>query len=140
MVPTLVGMVPYAGVSFAVHHAITDTFRNHVPSAVLHMPHKGRKRKLRVWAELVSGGVSGALAQTSSYPLEIIRRRLQVADMNPTHSQHSTNMVHVARDIWRSKGTRGFFVGLSIGYIKVVPLVGISFAVYEQMKYTLHID
>ena len=41
--------------------------------------------------------------------------------------------------VYREKGTRGFFVGLGIGYLKVVPMVATSFFVYERGKLWLGI-
>lgn len=41
-------------------------------------------------------------------------------------------------DIYRVKGIKGFYVGLTIGYIKVIPMFAISFTTYEYMKRLLH--
>jgi solute carrier family 25 protein 16 len=43
-------------------------------------------------------------------------------------------MTEVATSIMREKGWRGFYVGLGIGYVKVVPMVAISFYTYERLK------
>ena len=57
--------------------------------------------------------------------------------------------VHVSRDpkawyttniIWRTSGIRGFYIGLSIGYLKVTPMVAVSFTVYSRMKLLFNID
>jgi solute carrier family 25 protein 16 len=44
------------------------------------------------------------------------------------------------KDIYRVKGFKGFYVGLSIGYLKVMPMVAISFLTYERMKQVLDIE
>jgi solute carrier family 25 protein 16 len=36
--------------------------------------------------------------------------------------------------VWMERGFKGFFVGLGIGYFKVVPMVAVSFWVYERGK------
>jgi len=43
------------------------------------------------------------------------------------------------RRIWLERGIKGFFVGLTIGYVKVVPMVAVSFYVYERSKWLLGI-
>jgi solute carrier family 25 protein 16 len=43
------------------------------------------------------------------------------------------------RDIYRVKGFKGFYVGLTIGYIKVVPMAAITFVTYEHIKTLLNI-
>lgn len=45
----------------------------------------------------------------------------------------------VARAILAKEGWRGFFVGLSINYVKVAPATGLSFVTYEFMKGVLGI-
>ncbi|RKP09951.1 putative mitochondrial carrier protein [Thamnocephalis sphaerospora] len=144
---SLAGMVPYAGMSFCTHSVLTEVCRTHIPSYTLvstedvnngsRRAARDGQRPLRIWAELVCGGLSGAIAQTVSYPLEIIRRRVQVAGVD--HPARYARAVDVARDIWRTRGFRGFFLGLSIGYIKVTPMVAVSFTVYDQMKWLLRI-
>jgi solute carrier family 25 protein 16 len=52
---------------------------------------------------------------------------------------HLLRMGEVAGRIWIEKGWRGFFVGLGIGYVKVVPMVATSFFVYERAKWYLGI-
>jgi solute carrier family 25 protein 16 len=37
------------------------------------------------------------------------------------------------------RGYKGFFVGLTIGYVKVVPMAAVSFYAYERGKYYLGI-
>src|SRR5262249_18720308 len=101
---------------------------------------KGRERKspLKTWAELTVGGLSGAIAQTVAYPLEIIRRRMQVyGALNPTEY---LGIWQTIKTIWTTNGFRGFFVGLSIGYLKVTPMVAVSFTVYVRMKLLLNIE
>jgi solute carrier family 25 protein 16 len=132
---TLAGMIPYAGMSFCAHSVLVDLFRVYVPYAT--ESSSNVDAHLRVWAELVCGGLSGAFAQTVSYPLEIIRRRMQVAGMDVKHP--SASISFVIKDIWKSRGFRGFYVGLSIGYIKVTPMVAVSFTVYGRMKRWLDI-
>ena len=36
--------------------------------------------------------------------------------------------------IFRERGVPGFFVGLTIGYVKVFPMAAVAFYTYERMK------
>ena len=47
---------------------------------------------------------------------------------------HRLTMTEVTKNIYKARGPRGFYVGLGIGYVKVVPMVATSFYVYERMK------
>ncbi|KAM0256277.1 hypothetical protein ACHAQJ_005042 [Trichoderma viride] len=140
--PTMLGMLPYAGVSFLTHDTMTDLL--HHPSIAEHttLPKKknhpeGKAAPLRSWAELTAGGVAGMISQTSSYPLEVVRRRMQVG--GAVGDGRRLRVGETAAMILRERGIRGFFVGLTIGYVKVVPLAAVSFYTYERMKLVLGI-
>ncbi|OAP64890.1 hypothetical protein AYL99_00862 [Fonsecaea erecta] len=152
--PTLLGMLPYAGMSFLTHDTIGDIFRHPVlaPYTVLRStataaappPGEGRsntqvhrRAQLTAPAELTSGAIAGLVSQTSSYPLEVIRRRMQVG--GAIGDGHRLTIAETARRIWLERGWRGFFVGLTIGYVKVIPMVATSFYVYERSKWLLGI-
>ena len=141
--PTLVGMLPYAGMSFLTHDTATDWLRSSIlapytttttPSHSL-KPADPAKPPLKYWAELLAGGIAGLVSQTSSYPLEIIRRRMQVG--GAVGDGHRLGMGETARLVFRERGWRGFWVGLTIGYFKVVPMAAVSFLVYERAKVVL---
>ena len=144
--PTLLGMVPYAGASFLVHDTMSDLMRHPLLAPHTTLPHTSREEstssshkpaQLRYWAELSTGGIAGFVSQTVSYPLEIIRRRMQVGGV--VGDGRRLSIAEVTRRIYLERGWRGFFVGLTIGYIKVVPMVATSFYAYERGKYYLGI-
>lgn len=139
---TLMGMVPYAGMSFLTHDKVGDLFRASSISkytTVSKPPNSppGKPVPLNWWAELTSGGIAGLVSQTASYPLEVVRRRMQVG--GAVGDGRRLEMAETARMIIKEKGIQGFFVGLSIGYVKVVPMVAMSFYTYERMKTWLNI-
>ncbi len=141
--PTLAGMLPYAGMSFLTHDTATDWLRSPAlaPYTTITSPspslqsQKPSKPTLKYWAELFAGGVAGLVSQTSSYPLEVIRRRMQVG--GAVGDGHRLGIAETAGLVWRERGWRGFWVGLTIGYFKVVPMVAVSFFVYERGKVVL---
>ncbi|KAK4166752.1 putative mitochondrial carrier protein LEU5 [Cladorrhinum sp. PSN259] len=135
--PTLLGMLPYAGMSFLTHDTAGDVLRHPKLAKWTTIPHSenapaGKRIQLRSWAELLAGGVAGLVSQTASYPLEVIRRRMQVG--GAVGDGHRLRIAETAALIMRERGLRGFFVGLTIGYAKVVPMVAASFYTYERLK------
>lgn len=137
---SLMGIVPYGGVSFLMHEHFTGLARTSFADIATKPIAQGQQlrerrrktRELKGWAELTAGGLSGLLAQTASYPFELVRRRMQIAGAHDATKRSSA--VKVIRDIWSSAGIRGFFVGLTIGYVKVVPMFAVSFYTYEKLK------
>lgn len=135
--PTLLGMLPYAGMSFLTHDTVSDMLRHPSIAKYTTLPRRktqpeGRPAPLRSWAELTSGGIAGLISQTASYPLEIIRRRMQVS--GAVGDGHRMRLRETARLIFQERGFRGFFVGLTIGYVKIIPMAAVSFYTYERMK------
>jgi solute carrier family 25 protein 16 len=139
---TIMGMLPYAGMSFLTHDTAGDVLRLPVISAYTTLPkpidsppHK--PAPLNWWSELLAGGIAGAVSQTSAYPLEVIRRRMQVG--GTVGDGHKLGIGETARLILRERGVMGFWVGLSIGYVKIIPMAAVSFYVYERGKTVLGI-
>ena len=123
---TIAGMIPYAGTSFLVWGFLRARF----------LPPKEVSRKQRTpVADLAFGAIAGAISQTVSYPFEIVRRRMQVGGL--TRPDRWLGWSETVRDVWRANGLRGFYVGLGIGYLKVVPMTAVSFAVWQAGKHLL---
>ncbi|EIW84430.1 coenzyme A transporter [Coniophora puteana RWD-64-598 SS2] len=118
---TMLGIIPYAGTGFLFWDALRAHF---YPVSA--------GRKPSTTANLVIGAVSGALSQTASYPFEIVRRRMQVGGL--TRPDRWLRWSETVKAIYAHQGWRGFFVGLSIGYLKIVPMTAISFASWQGLK------
>jgi solute carrier family 25 protein 16 len=140
--PTLLGMLPYAGMSFLTHDTMGDLLRHPSIAKWTTQPKtadtpEGKVAPLRSWAELTAGGVAGLVSQTASYPLEVIRRRMQVG--GAVGDGRRLRISETARLILKEGGFRGFFIGLTIGYVKIVPMAAAAFYTYERMKLVLGI-
>jgi len=120
---TIIGMIPYAGVSFLSWGYLRAHF---LP------PPNDSNPKPTPAADLTIGAVSGAVAQTASYPFEVIRRRMQVG--GTTSPDRWLRWGETIYSIWHASGWKGFYVGLSIGYLKVVPMTAVSFTVWQSGK------
>lgn len=123
---TMVGMIPYAGTAFLTW----DFLRAH-----FYPVRDDTSARPGILANLAIGAVSGAVAQTVSYPLEVTRRRMQVGGI--TRPDRWLGWGETIRMIYSSGGIRGFYVGLSIGYLKIIPMNGISFAVWQGCKWLM---
>ncbi|KAK5987927.1 Mitochondrial carrier protein LEU5 [Cladobotryum mycophilum] len=119
------------------YRGFSSTLLGMLPRAIHNSSEKennrtGKRTPLRSWAELLAGGVAGMISQTVSYPLEVIRRRMQVG--GAVGDGRRLRIGETATMIFRERGFRGFFIGLTIGYVKVIPMVAVSFYTYERMK------
>ena len=83
---------------------------------------------------LLCGTTSSVCGQLLSYPLALVRTRLQ-AQEKPLNS--SERMTQIFQQIWKNEGVRGLYRGLLPNIMKSVPAVSISYVVYENTKKNL---
>lgn len=122
---------------------------------------RSREGRLPVHVMLAFGGIAGLVGQTATYPLDVVRRRMQVpqysagflssaplASMRRISQQTGPPLTPKAlyRSTWdglttiaRSSGWRALFAGLSINYMKVVPSTAVGFTAYDYLKSYLHL-
>ena len=114
-VPTIIGIVPYAGVSFFIYESLKKRYHNIYPD--LDMP---------VYYRLVYGAMAGACGQSFTYPMDIVRRRMQTDGIDGKGYKYRRLFWNI-RYVYRTEGiVKGFFKGLSINYIKDrLPLVSV---------------
>ncbi|KAL3645983.1 Mitochondrial carrier protein CoAc1 [Castilleja foliolosa] len=125
--PTLIGILPYAGLKFYVY----EELKRHVPE----------EQQKSILMRLSCGALAGLFGQTITYPLDVVRRQMQVEHLLPS-SQGGVvyrGTFEGLGSIVRNQGWRQLFAGLSINYIKIVPSVAIGFTAYDVMKTWLHV-
>jgi hypothetical protein len=128
MWPTAMGIIPYGGINFMSYEYFKRLWEQHYGQGEDALPTHVR---------LLSGGFAGALGQTASYPLDVVRRRMQLSSFvhfRDNFSRHDYSTTYSSlRSIIIYDGYMGLFRGISINYIKVVPMVSISFTVYDTL-------
>ena len=78
-------MVPYAGLSFYCFELAKYLCVLKVPDYTcnkIEIADGKSSLELMVYAKLICGGMSGAVAQSFSYPMDVARRRMQLAMMH----------------------------------------------------------
>ncbi|XP_031617896.1 mitochondrial coenzyme A transporter SLC25A42 [Contarinia nasturtii] len=123
---TILGVIPYAGTSFFTFETLK---RKH---------HDLTGEKPQPINSFVYGSMAGVIGQTTSYPLDIVRRRMQTVGMikQPPHKTiHYQTIWSSIKIIYKNEGIRkGFFKGLSMNWVKGPIAVGISFTTFEYTK------
>ncbi|KAF4685252.1 hypothetical protein FOZ63_023979 [Perkinsus olseni] len=116
---SLIGILPYAGTSFMCF----ETLKSYICQ---------NKNHWSTLDKLACGAIAGLVAQTSTYPLEVVRRRMQVHGSNAFGGRGVfESMIYVAR----TEGVRnGLYKGVTMNWIKGPLAVAISFTVNDCIK------
>ncbi|XP_047458629.1 graves disease carrier protein [Mugil cephalus] len=141
LTPTLIGMAPYAGLSFFTFGTLRSLGLSRFPE-LLGQPCLDNPDVLvlKTHVNLLCGGIAGAIAQTISYPLDVIRRRMQLSTVLPD-SEKCGSPIKTLKYVYKEYGIRrGLYRGLSLNYIRCVPSQAVAFTTYEFMKQMLHLN
>ncbi|XP_046894891.1 calcium-binding mitochondrial carrier protein SCaMC-3b [Hypomesus transpacificus] len=125
-VPNTLGIIPYAGIDLAVYETLKNAWlqRYSIGSA-----------DPGVLVLLGCGTVSSTCGQLASYPLALIRTRMQA--QATTEGEPKLSMVGQFKHIMSHEGVPGLYRGIAPNFLKVIPAVSISYVVYEHMKKAL---
>ncbi|OMJ20874.1 putative mitochondrial carrier [Smittium culicis] len=118
---TLFGVAPYVALNFQCYEVLRKFFTpigESSPSGI---------------NKLVCGAIAGCIAQTFTYPLDVLRRKMQVASMSEMDLGY-TSTWDALKKIIKQEGPKGLYRGLVPNYLKVAPAIGVSFWTYEFCK------
>lgn len=135
---TALGIIPYAGMSFFTYDTLKQLASKHY-SLSESSSSSSSSHSLPVGVRLLCGAMAGAAAQTVSYPLDVVRRRMQLYGLS-TQLPKYRNTGHALVSIIRNEGIKKLYIGLSINYIKVGPAHAVSFVCYEYLKERMNIS
>ncbi|KAA8518957.1 hypothetical protein F0562_016269 [Nyssa sinensis] len=119
---TLLGVGPSIAISFSVY----ETLRSYW--------HSQRPKDSTVMVTLACGSLSGIASSTATFPLDLVRRRMQLEGAAGRARVYKTGLFGTFGNIIRTEGLRGLYRGILPEYYKVVPGVGIVFMTYETLK------
>lgn len=138
---TILGMIPYAGVAFYSYEVIKSFLMRTFPLWTTKLAVDGSGTVvLNIPANLIAGGMAGAISQTVSYPLDVARRHMQLAGMISEERTHPLSVLATLSCVYRTSGLRGLYRGMTINFYRAVPQVAVSFSVYEFLKQVLGIS
>ena len=110
---------------------------------------------------MICGGLSGLIAQTIAYPLEVTRRRMQTIGIVPTSGVDAAvdcvgkgstkaeaaeaairavtptkppSMAAIVKELYAEQGVVGFFKGVTLNWFKGPIAFAISFTVFDSIQ------
>ncbi|XP_053392627.1 solute carrier family 25 member 16-like [Mercenaria mercenaria] len=143
IVPTLLGMVPYGGMSFYTFETTKTFLLDNFPDIFgSPCPKNTGGLVLILPAKLLCGSIAGATAQSIVYPLDVVRRKIQLSTMLcEPHKYTDKSLWSILKTVYCEHGIKnGLYRGITINYLRVVPMTAVSFSVFETMKQLLGLD
>jgi len=113
--PTVISLAPFIAINFATF----DTLKTWVYPD---------RRKPATPVILGLGALAGVFAQTCCYPLDTVRRRMQLAGKN------YGSTFDAIKTIYAKEGVKGYYHGMIANAIKILPNNALRFAVFELLK------
>ncbi|XP_068597038.1 mitochondrial adenyl nucleotide antiporter SLC25A24-like [Brachionichthys hirsutus] len=126
--PNMLSIVPYAGIDLAVYETLKLSWLT-------------RNKGLAdpgVMVLVCCGAVSSTCGQLASYPLALIRTRMQA--QVSVKGAPKPSMLSLLRSIVTREGAAGLYRGISPNLLKVIPAVSVSYVVYEYTRIFLGVD
>lgn len=112
---TAFSLTPFIAVNFTIY----DTLKQHFPSQHAHQI-------------LGLGAAAAILSQSICYPLDTLRRRMQLRERVYRHA------LHALKHILQHEGVGALYAGMAANVVKIVPNNSIRFLVYDMAKKTIN--
>ncbi|BAO40112.1 carrier protein YMC1 [Kluyveromyces marxianus] len=88
-----------------------------------------RRDQISAWKACLFGAVSGACFWAMTYPFDVVKSVMQADKLkNPAYG---TNVVQVAKNIYKERGLRAFTKGFTPTMLRSLPVNGATFAAFE---------
>lgn len=137
LAPSTCGILPYAAIDLGINSVLKDYYAE---------VYETMGQEPSVPLMLTCGMISSTSAMMVTYPLNLIRTKLQMSGLDQVFTERvkkpgdrytslpqfgrGAGAVGIAKEIYASRGIRGLYRGISGNLLKVVPATSISYTVY----------
>ncbi|CAK9273118.1 unnamed protein product [Sphagnum jensenii] len=119
--PSVIGVIPYAGVNYFAYDSLRSLYKRW-----------SKTDRVGNIQTLLIGSLAGVIASTSTFPLEVARKHMQVGALKGRVVYKGT--LDALRGIVKERGIKGLYIGLGPSCLKLMPAAGLSFMCYEALK------
>ncbi|KAL8163235.1 UNVERIFIED_CONTAM: hypothetical protein K2H54_015377 [Gekko kuhli] len=131
--PTVIAIIPYAGLQFSLYNFLTRLYEWVAPGS-----------KTGNVKNFVCGSCAGVISKTLTYPFDLFKKRLQVGGFEQARATFGqvrtySGLMDCAQRIVQDEGARGFYKGLSPSLLKAAFSTGFTFFWYELFCRLMHI-
>ena len=137
--PTLGVAVP----NFAISYSVYGTLKEHALDDDLfynlrRIDADSGEPRLGFMLTVLCGAASGCLSTCITFPMDTIRRRMQIQALHIPPAERLTSRQQFS-NLLKNEGLGSLYRGLTPELLKVIPMVGTMFVVYEWSKEVLDV-
>jgi solute carrier family 25 (mitochondrial folate transporter), member 32 len=125
--------VSHGAVQFGVYEPMKRAWLAYVARSA-EPGEEGAGGKMGYEATLAISGAAKMVAGCATYPYQVVRARLQTYNAEARFGKGITGVVG---RVWREEGVRGFYRGLGLNIVRVLPATWVTFLVYENVRFYL---
>ena len=114
LVPTVVGIIPYSGTAWTVKQSLHEGYEEWA----------GKQASLQI--AVILNGLAGLAGQFVTYPLDILRRRMQM-------STSDVGAREVLIGLYKNEGINGLWKGFSMNIFKGPITISVSMTTYDML-------
>ncbi|CAK7235241.1 mitochondrial thiamine pyrophosphate transporter [Sporothrix bragantina] len=145
--PALIQIAPYMGAFFACYEGlkpVAGRVSEHALAATVGTKSAIKSTVVGAGAgDAAAGVIAAVMAKTFVFPLDLVRKRIQV--QGPTRSRYvhknipvyDSGVARALQTILRTEGVRGLYRGLTVSLMKAAPANAITVWTYERVLHLL---
>lgn len=123
LLPTTLGVVPYVSINFCLYEQMREYMNN-----------SAKDFSNPLW-KLSAGATSSFIGGVLIYPLDVLRKRYQVASMGGGELGFQYRSVwHALTSMFKQEGFLGAYKGLTANLYKIVPSMAVHWLCYDLMR------
>jgi len=137
--PTMLVAVPNFAISYSVYGTLKEyTLDDDLFYNLRRIDAESGEPKSGFLLTVLCGACSGCFATIITFPMDTIRRRMQIQNLH-VDPEHRLSSGEQLMRLVRQEGLGSLYRGLKPEMLKVIPMVGTMFTVYEWSKDILNV-
>lgn len=139
--PGILSIAPGSAVFYGVYGSLKQAHLNRQISTRNPEGHYTGGMELPISSSLLYGAIAGMCAEAVVYPLEVIKRQIQLQTTNGVRTTVAvcnngvnSSILQACSTIFRTQGMGGFYAGVFLNSMQVLPSAALSYFTYEALK------
>eukprot|EP00898_Chlorokybus_atmophyticus_P002863 jgi/Chlat1/3578/Chrsp234S03567 len=140
VMPAIIAMAPSGAVFYGVYDVLKQSHLRAMHNKGIYVTHGQGALEIGAGPTLLYGAIAGLCAELATYPMEVVRRQLQLqGTMVCGKRVAQQSALLTARSIIQSGGVQSLYAGVLPSALQVLPSAALSYYFYELFKSVLNV-